>query len=228
MRHIGDALSEAGVSWKWYSGGRNDGVKTHGEYCATCDALTQFTSTMTGLDRDKLQDLSRFYVDVKDAERFPAVSVIAPYDSVSGHPGYSTQPAFDHLVQDVVDRVQANPALWKSTAFLITFDEGGGYYDSGEIQFIDFFGDGPRVPLLAVSPYARRGHVDHGYSDHASILKFIERNWGLKPLSARSRDNLPNPVHDARKPYLPLNPPAVGDLMGLFDFGPARKGKTAP
>jgi hypothetical protein len=54
--------------------------------------------------------------------------------------------------------------------------------------------------------------------DHASILKFIEANWGLPPLSTRSRDRLPNPVTDAGNPYVPLNRPAIGDLMNLFDF----------
>lgn len=218
IRNIGDALSAGGVSWKWYSGGRNDGEKTDREYCAMCDTLSYFTSTMTGPDRAKLQDLQQFHVDVKNAETFPAVAVIAPYDSISGHPGYAMQPGFDELVRDVVDRVQSNPALWRSTAILVTTDEGGGYYDSGYVQPIDFFGDGTRIPMIAVSPYARQGHVDHTYYDHASIAKFIEYNWGLPPITARSRDNLPNPVHTASDPYVPVNRPAIGDLTGLFDF----------
>jgi phospholipase C len=55
-------------------------------------------------------------------------------------------------------------------------------------------------------------------SDHASILKFIEENWRLQPLSDRSRDKLPNPIATARNPYVPLNRPAIGDLMGMFHF----------
>jgi phospholipase C len=117
--------------------------------------------------------------------------------------------------------------LWKHTAILVTTDEGGGYFDSGFIQLLDFFGDGPRIPLIAVSPYARRGYVDHVYCDHASILKFIEHNWGMPPLSQRSRDNLPDPVM-GKDPYRPENGPAVGDLYSLFDFrdsaGPERGG----
>jgi len=206
------------VSWKWYSGGRNDGKNVDKEYCAMCDTLTYFTSTMTGPDRAKLQDLQEFYVDVKTAATFPAVSVIAPYDSVSGHPGYAMEPAFDELVHGVIARLRANPELWRHTAIFVTFDEGGGYYDSGYVQPLDFFGDGTRIPLLAISPYARPGHVDHTYYDHASIMKFIEYNWGLNPLSARSRDNLPNPVHTASDPYVPANRPALGDLTGMFDF----------
>lgn len=65
------------------------------------------------------------------------------------------------------------------TAVFITFDEAGGYWDSGFIQSIDFFGDGPRIPLLILSPYSTGGKVYRNYSDHVSIDKFIERNWSL-------------------------------------------------
>ena len=224
MPHIGDVMTAGGVSWKWYSGGRNDGIHTDKEYCGMCDTPTFFTSTMTGPDKEKLVDLGQFYVDVKDENTFPAVSVIAPYDSISGHPGYAMQPSFEQLVSDVVERVHSNPALWKNTAIFVTFDEGGGYYDSGYVQFIDFFGDGTRVPLIAISSYSRKGYVDHTYYDHASISKFIERNWSLPPISVRSRDNLPNPLHNASSEYIPSNRPAIGDLMNLFDFN--RKNET--
>ena len=216
---IGGALSQAGVGWKWYSGGRNDGHEADKEYCATCDPHISFSAVMQGTDQARLQDLQQFYLDVRDEKNFPAVSFIAPYDSVSGHPGYAMEPAFDELVSGILQRLQSNPKLWQHTALVITFDEGGGYYDSGYVQAIDFFGDGTRIPMLVVSPWARAGHVDHTYYDHASILKFIEYNWGVPPLSGRSRDNLPNPVHDAAEPYVPRNRPAIGDLTGMFDFG---------
>jgi len=69
-----------------------------------------------------------------------------------------------------------------------------------------------------VSPYSKGGRVVHTYYDHVSILKFIEKNWGLSPLTERSRDNLPNPVTTGTNPYIPLNGPAIGDLMDLFNF----------
>ena len=75
-----------------------------------------------------------------------------------------------------------------------------------------------RIPLIVVSPFARGGRVVHSYNDHASVVKFIERNWGLAPLSHRSRDNLPNPRMDDDNPYVPRNMPAVGDLFDMFDF----------
>jgi acid phosphatase len=214
---IGDALTAKGVSWRWYSGGRNDGKTVDKEYCAMCDTQLYFSSTMSGADKSKLQDLQQFYVDAPQAEAdFPAVSILAPYDSVSGHPGYAMQPSFDELLRGVVDKVKRNPALWQKTAIIVTFDESGGYYDSGYVQPIDFFGDGPRVPLLVISPHAKKAYVDHTYYDHASILKFIEHNWSMSPLSVRSRDNLPNPIHDKISPYVPKNRPAIGDLTNLL------------
>lgn len=95
--------------------------------------------------------------------------------------------------------------------------------DSGYIQPIDFFGDGTRIPLIAVSPHAKKGYVDHTYYNHVSILKFIEKNWGLKPLSRRSRDNLPNPIASQQDPYVPVNRPAIGDLRNLFTFDDTTK-----
>ena len=116
-------------------------------------------------------------------------------------------------------RCKANPALWSSTAIFVTFDEGGGYYDSGYIQPLDFFGDGTRIPMIVVSPFTTGGHVNHSYADHVSITKFIERNWGLSPVTTRSRDNDPNPKVAASNPYVPLNSPAIDDLFDAFNFG---------
>lgn len=86
------------------------------------------------------------------------------------------------------------------------------------MQLLDYFGDGTRIPLIVVSKYSQGGHVSHEYSDHASIPKFIERNWDLPKLSTRSRDNLPNPKTSDDNPYVPQNRPAIGDLWGNFQF----------
>jgi phospholipase C len=115
--------------------------------------------------------------------------------------------------------VQANKALWAGTAILITEDEGGGYWDSGYIQPLDFFGDGTRIVSIMVSPYAIGGHVSHVYADQVSFLKFVERNWGVPPVSHDSRDNDANPIADPRDPYVPLNSPAIGDLTDMLRFG---------
>ena len=117
-----------------------------------------------------------------------------PSGLVDGHPASSKLDLFEGFAKKIVDAVQANPDLWASTAIFITFDEGGGYYDSGYVQPLDFFGDGTRIPMMVVSPYTTPGHISHDYSDHVSILKFIEGTGSLPPVTSRSRDNFPNPI----------------------------------
>ena len=69
-----------------------------------------------------------------------------------------------------------------------------------------------------VAPHLIPGHISHAYADHVSIVKFIERNWGLQPITHRSRDNMPNPIALPNSPYVPLNSPAISDLFDFFDF----------
>jgi phospholipase C len=217
---IGDELSKRKVTWKYYGEGFKDAASKsplNALYCAICNAFQYSTSIMTTSLRNNLADLDDFYSDL-GAGTLPAVSYIKPDTLLDSHPGTSTPPLFEAFLQKLIASVQSNPKLWNNTAILITFDESGGQYDSGYIQPIDFFGDGPRTVMIAVSPYARRGGVDHTYGDHASILKFIEWNWRLRPLSARSRDNLPDPTSAPDAPYFPTNSPAIGDLTGMFDF----------
>jgi phospholipase C len=214
-RTIADVLQDGGVSWKYYSGNRTDG----NQYCGICDPLTHYASVMGDPAKlSRLVDLDGFFADVKKPRSFPAVAFVRPWEDMAGHPANSTIAAYEAFVVQVVEAVKANPALWARTAILVTMDEGGGYYDSGYVQPVDFFGDGPRIPLLTVSPWARPGHVDHAYGDHASILKFIEWNWRLPTVSTRSRDTLPNPRVEEDDPYVPTNGPAISDLRGLFAF----------
>lgn len=166
--------------------------------------------------RENLKGMDTFKNDIANGT-LPAVSFVVPKNLASGHPGYSAPVAYEIFINDLISSVQSKPELWADTAIIISTDEGGGYFDTGSIQNVDFFGDGPRIPLLVVSPYAKKGYVDHVYHDHASILKFIEYNWSLKPLSKRSRDNLPNPKQDDGS-YLPTNQPAIGDLRTMFNF----------
>jgi phospholipase C len=69
-----------------------------------------------------------------------------------------------------------------------------------------------------VSPYSKGGRISHVYGDHVSFLKFVENNWGLSPVSATGRDNLPNSSPSVLSPYVPTNSPAIGDLMDMFQF----------
>lgn len=213
---LADSLAAAGVTWKYYSGGWNNGNPTS-EYCGICDPFVFSKSVMTTSLRSNLQGVTQFNQDVANST-LPAVSFVRPYESQAGHPADSSLSAYESFVTNLINSVKSNPSLWATTAIIITTDEGGGYYDSGYIQSVDFFGDGTRIPLMVVSPYAKVGYVDHTYMDHASISKFIEANWSLKPLSPRSRDNLPNPTVSSSNPYIPVNAPAIGDFMNLFNF----------
>ena len=226
LRNIGDEMNEKGISWAYYGDQWNaylanpDGnyVTPDNTYCNICNPFQYSTSIMTSASgRAHNQDTTDLYKAIQNGT-LPAVSYVKPDGWLDGHPASSKLNLFEGFVKKIVDGVQANPQLWASTAIIVTFDEGGGYWDSGYIQPLDFFGDGTRIPTLVVSPYTKPGHISHAYSDHVSILKFIEANWGLAPLTDRSRDNLQNPVTNPHSPYVPLNRPAIGDLMDLFNF----------
>ncbi len=231
VRSIGDVMLDAKVSWKYYGDQWNNyvpdpyqlnfaaiGAKTD-EYCNICNPFQYDTSIMANptIRNAHIQDTTNLYNDIKNGT-LPAVSFVKPSGLVDGHPASSKLDLFEGFTKKIVDAVQANPSLWKDTAIFITEDEGGGYYDSGYVQPLDFFGDGTRIIFLVVSPYTKPGHISHDYADHVSILKFIERNWGLDTVTNRSRDNFPNPVTAPGSPYVPVNSPAIGDLFDLFDF----------
>jgi len=211
---IGNELSAHHITWGYFGQGYNNGNPTP-DYCGICDPMQYSSSIMTNptLRARTQHDSDQFIADAANGT-LPAVSFLKPGND-DGHPGYSTLAAFETFAARAIAAIQNNAKLWKSTAIFVTFDEGGGYYDSGYIQPVTFFGDGPRVPMIAISPYARQDYVDHTYTDHVSILKFIEANWGLSPLTSYSADNLPNATPGA---YVPQNRPAIGNLMSMFDF----------
>ena len=226
VRSIADELLEKNISWKYYGDHWNLSVadpyyqNPADIYCNICNPFQYDTSIMTdpNIRTAHLQDTANLYADIASGN-LPAVSFVKPSGLVDGHPASSKLNLFEGFAKKIVDAVKANPNLWQDTAIMITFDEGGGYYDSGYVQPVDFFGDGTRIPMIVVSPYTKPGHISHEYSDHVSILKFIERNWRLDPVTHRSRDNFPNPITTRENPYVPLNSPALDDLFDLFSFG---------
>jgi phospholipase C len=221
VRSIGDALRVKHFSFVYYGGGYQAWLSGNPPqlrtlYCQVCNPF-EFQHSMMANPSAFLKDTTDLLTDIASGT-LPAVSYVKPDGLISGEPVFSKLDLFEAFVKNLIERVQANPSLFATTVIFVTFDEGGGYYDSGFIQVLDFFGDGPRVPLIAVSPWTRGGRVVHTYSDNASIVKFIERNWGLQPLTARSRDNLPNPRMNSPDPYVPSNMPAIDDLFSMFQF----------
>ena len=232
VRTVGEALNEKGISWAYYGGAyhaalelehnpntTNPAFLVGAAYCNICN-FESYTPAIMGNPAQRtahIKDTIDFFNAI-ESNTLPAVSFVKPDGLLDGHPASSKLGLLEGVTKKIFDRLKAHPDLMATTAFIVTMDEGGGYYDSGYMQPLDFFGDGPRIPLIIVSSFTKGDHINHTYTDHVSILKFIERNWGRKPLTARSRDNFPNPV-SVGNPYVPTNSPALGDLFDLFSFG---------
>jgi phospholipase C len=221
QRSLGDVLTARGISWKYYGGGFNalgTGGPLDGTYCSICNPF-EYEANYPSLIADHMRDVTDLFADLANGT-LPAVAYVKPDATMDGHPASSKWTLYEAFVNNIVQLAQSNGAQWAQTAIFITVDESGGFYDSGFIQPVDFFGTGPRIPLLAISPFSTGGHISHTYSEHSSFIKFVERNWMLDgPLSERSRDNLPDPVQGATSdPYVPDNMPAIGDLFDLFEF----------
>ena len=198
---IGDRLNDAGVSWKWYSGGWNQALLGHP------DPLFQFHhqpfamysnyADGTPARATHLDDELSFYQDVA-ANTLPAVSFIKPLGPDNEHPAYATLANGQQHVADLVSVVQNSP-YWNDTAVIITYDEHGGRWDHVSPPVVDKWGPGSRVPAIIISPFAKKGFVDHTQYETTSILKLIEKRWRLPALND----------HDAKS----------GDLLSAFDFG---------
>lgn len=192
MRTIGDALTEKGVSWAWFAGGWNDVAAGRAEpYGKTRDGLQTHHQPFAyfadygprGKGRPHLKDAEDFF-SAMDAGDLPQVSFYKPIGSENGHPGYSSLVAGDEHVGQVVARLRASPN-WKDMLIIVTADENGGFWDHAPPPKVDAFGPGARVPALIISPFARKGFVDHTVYDTTSILKTIETRFGLPSLSSR-------------------------------------------
>ena len=230
VRTIGDALSEKSIPWAYFGGAYNAAVNlANGStnpvdaigvaYCEICNPF-QYAKSIMGdpaMRTAHIKDTADLLAGI-DGGTLPAVSFAKPDGLLDGHPESSKLGLFEAYLKNILDRLDQNPALKAKTALFVAFDESGGYWDSGFLQPLDFFGDGPRIPFIVVSPFSRGGKVSHAYVDHVSIVKFIERNWRLKPLTVRSRDKLPNPKARRDHPYVPINMPAIGDLFDMFSF----------
>jgi phospholipase C len=237
QRHIGDVMNAQNIPWAYYGGGYNSAVAVangakdlfdlveNAGYCIECNPFQYSKSIMADPAQTAahLRDVvgngtvNGLFDDIAKGT-LPSVAFVKPDGALEGHPGSGKVDLLEDFIQNIVTLLQANPKLYADTAIIVSFDESGGLYDSGFIQPLDFFGDGPRMPMLVISPYSTGGRVVHSYNDQASVLKFIERNWHLGKISNRSRDNLPNPIMSPINPWVPVNMPAIGDLFDMFDF----------
>jgi phospholipase C len=184
---IGDRLSEKGVSWAWYSGGWNDALagKPDERFQFHHQPLAYFKQFGDGTDarKEHLKDETDMLAAIAGGS-LPAVSFWKPIGAENEHPGYADVASGDRKVASVLQTLENSP-LWASTAVIITYDENGGFWDHVAPPKIDGWGPGSRVPAIIVSPFAKRGFVDHTQYDTTSILRFIELRYDLAPLGAR-------------------------------------------
>jgi phospholipase C len=205
LETIFDRLEDAGVSWKVYIQGYDPETNyrnTAARLGLTDKAGQLIWVPLVGIPRfvddpvlsSKLVPIEQYYVDAANGE-LPEVAYITPSGLSEHPPGDLTLGHF--FVMDLLESLMMGPN-WDSSAFIVTWDEWGGWGDHAPPPQVDEDGYGVRVPALIVSPYAKRGFVDQTLYDHTSVLAFIETLHGIEPLTAR----------DA----------AANDLLNAFDF----------
>jgi len=184
---IADRLDAAGVSWRWYATGWGAGADAVKQGLMPHHNPFQYVQRImeSPEGRAHIRDASEF-VKALRAGGLPAVAFVKPHWKENAHPFSSTVGAADRWIGEMVTAIMAS-RYWSRVALVITYDEGGGWFDHVPPPVVDPFGLGTRVPTLIVSPYAKRGVVAHGLYDHASILKLIEWRFGLEPLTERDR-----------------------------------------
>ncbi len=221
--NIGNRLDDAGVSWKWYSGGWNAALQNnvnaandpniifqfHHQAFAYCTKYAPFqtaptanyTSTpllnpATTGPNAHLQDETQFLADLQ-SNKVPSVVFIKSAGRDNEHPGYTDEVKGQQHVADLVKAVQ-NSKIWNETAIIVTYDENGGRWDHVPPPVRnDGWGTGVRVPAIVISPSARSGYVDHEQYETVAILKLLEFRFNLAPLAQRDADPAVNDLVDA-------------------------------
>ena len=205
---IFDRLEKAGISWKFYVQNydpditfRNPGVGDRGAQIVWVPLLNYNRFLDDPKLNERIVPLSEFYTDLENGT-LPSVSYMVP-SGASEHPPGSIQ-AGERFVRTLITKLMLSSA-WDSSAFMWTYDDWGGWYDHVKPPRVDRYGYGFRAPALLVSPYAKRGHIDSTTLDFTSKLKFIEKNWRLKPLARRDRNanNILTAFNFDREPRAP-------------------------
>ncbi|NRR32401.1 acid phosphatase [Oxalobacteraceae bacterium] len=219
---IGDLLSAKGVSWAWYGGAWQAALDAKGggekpNFQFHHQPFNYFKSFAPGTPaRAKhLRDgglgdspiSNKFIADVV-AGKLPAVSFYKPQGNLNLHAGYSDIESGDAHIANVIEHLKKSPQ-WKDMVVVITFDENGGWWDHVAPPKGDRWGPGSRIPAIIVSPFAKKGQVDHSFYDTTSILRFITRLHGLPLLHGLDVRN---------KAFASRNALPPGDLTGALSF----------
>lgn len=186
---IGDRLSDKGISWAWYSGGWNGAEAGNPPRSFTYhhQPFVYFAKYAEGTeDRKKhLKDETEFLEAAKNGT-LPAVSFVKPIGLENEHPGQSSVKGGESHAVELINAVLNGPNA-KDAVIILTYDENGGFWDHVAPPVIDKWGPGSRIPALIISPFSKKGYVDHTNYETVSILAFIEKRWKLEPLNDRDR-----------------------------------------
>ena len=175
VKVLPDLLSAKGISWKEYRGANN-----------WVQPLRMIRHVRFSPMYRNVVPEERFVSDLR-AGRLPSVSWLTPAFGRSDHPPTSICGGEDWTVQ-VLDALMRSK-YWNSTAVVLTWDDFGGFYDHVTPPHVDIYGDGPRVPAIVISPWAKPGYVDHTTLEFSSVLKFIETVFKLPPLTQRDAND---------------------------------------
>jgi acid phosphatase len=189
---VGDLLTAKGVAWTWYSGGWNaalaDRTKVYDGESGSFQSHHQPFNYYTAFD-PKAHAAERV-AHLKDeddlvaaaaAGTLPPVAFYKPIGQNTQHAGYASVAEGDAHIAELVAKLRASPQ-WPHMLVVVTYDENGGQWDEVAPPKGDLVGPGTRIPAIVISPFARRGAVDHTPYDTASILRFIAHRWSLPTL----------------------------------------------
>jgi acid phosphatase len=228
QQHIGDLLNTANVSWAWYGGAwaaaiaaRQNGTtgvisgpnlsapnfQTHHQPFNYFADLAPGTPNRAQHLLDGGLNGSEF-IKAIDAGTLPQVAFYKPQGNLNEHPGYTDVAQGDQHIADVIAHLQASPQ-WKNMVVVVTYDENGGFWDHVAPPKADRWGPGSRIPALIVSPFAKKGFVDHTQYDTTSILRFITRRFSLPKLAGLTN-------RDAALAAAGAQP--MGDLTNALDY----------
>jgi phospholipase C len=217
-------LHKHNVSWAYYlSAGAEPDCANDQEVCpprpqkphvpGIWNPLPSFDTVKEDGQLGNIQSVSNFFTAAKNGT-LPSVSWVVPNQTVSEHPPASVS-AGESYVTNLINAVMTSPD-WSSSAIFLTWDDWGGFYDHVVPPTVDQNGYGLRVPGLVISPYARRGYVDHQVLSFDAYLKFIEDDFlGGQRLDPRT-DGRSDPRPDVRE-----NEQILGNLLNDFDFNQA-------
>jgi phospholipase C len=181
-------LTAKGISWVWYAGAWQaalDGdnpfpvpfFRYHHQPFNYFAAMAPGTAARAEHLKDGGLGGSEF-VRAIDLGVLPQVTFYKPQGNLNEHGGYTDVLSGDQHIADVIAHLQQSPQ-WAHMLIVVTYDENGGFWDHVAPPKADRWGPGNRVPTLIISPFAKKGFVDHTRYDTTSILRFITRRWDL-------------------------------------------------